>query len=81
MKELQTNFSADMPNILNVNMYVKRLLRVVVVDYCEGVHCSSHGRCINERTGYQCNCDEGFTGQNCESSKYKVLVLMINKFI
>ena len=33
-------------------------------------HCASnpcnHGQCLNQKGGFECNCEQGFTGQNCD---------------
>eukprot|EP00729_Bicosta_minor_P022308 gene22308-9600_t len=40
------------------------------VDYCFHETCSSHGTCMNSRTGYACDCDAGFIGANCQNVDY-----------
>jgi len=36
-----------------------------VIDHCEPDPCV-HGRCHNRLTGYTCDCDSGYEGNNCE---------------
>ena len=38
------------------------------VDYCASKPCV-HGQCVNGMTGYTCDCDPMYNGQNC-SGKY-----------
>ena len=38
-----------------------------LTDDCAGQNCFGRGQCIDQVSGYACNCDPGFTGKNCES--------------
>ena len=35
------------------------------VSHCASNPCS-HGQCLNQINGYQCQCEQGYTGQNCD---------------
>ena len=37
-------------------------------DQCEGVTCSGNGTCQDGENTYTCNCNSGWTGQQCETS-------------
>ena len=46
--------------------------------------CNKQGACSNDNTGgYECSCNEGFTGTNCEIGKYdlKKILLRVYKAI
>ena len=36
------------------------------VDYCFGSPCVKGGKCVNLDSGFQCNCEEGWTGEHCD---------------
>ena len=38
-----------------------------------------HGRCTDlyRKTAYQCECDEGWEGENCDQSKFTFLLFLI----
>lgn len=35
-------------------------------DFCKGKECSGHGECKNQKTTYQCICENGYQGNDCE---------------
>jgi hypothetical protein len=38
-----------------------------IVDNCYQETCSSHGTCVNSRTGHTCDCTPGFMGKDCSA--------------
>ncbi|CAF1047784.1 unnamed protein product, partial [Rotaria sordida] len=36
------------------------------IDFCSSNPCKTNGRCLSGKSGYRCQCYEGFTGENCE---------------
>ncbi|UJR36701.1 hypothetical protein I4U23_029418 [Adineta vaga] len=36
------------------------------LDFCSSNPCKKNGRCLSGKSGYRCQCYEGFTGENCE---------------
>ena len=49
---------------------VDDILFLVEVDFCSSNPCKSNGRCLSTKSGYRCQCSEGFTGENCEGNLY-----------
>lgn len=41
----------------------------VDVNECEDINPCVHGSCTNNDGGYSCNCESGWTGQNCDEGK------------
>ena len=39
------------------------------IDYCETSTCDNGGTCIDGIDDYTCECQEGYTGSNCETGK------------
>ena len=37
------------------------------IDDCVGVACSGNGRCVDGIDSFMCECDDNYTGENCES--------------
>ncbi len=40
------------------------------IDVCQGVTCSGQGTCQVIGNAPTCQCDSGFAGANCQTSKY-----------
>ena len=40
------------------------------IDFCAANPCENGGSCQDSITGYSCSCQQGFTGDNCESGGY-----------
>ncbi|KAI6192107.1 Rabankyrin-5 [Aphelenchoides bicaudatus] len=45
---------------------------IMSVDLCliDNVNCSGHGRCLNMKDSYRCECDSGYEGPRCAFSKF-----------
>ena len=43
---------------------------IVDIDDCAGITCSGHGQCVDGIAGYTCNCDVGYTGNNCQTGHF-----------
>lgn len=39
----------------------------IEIDDCEGVDCSGHGQCVDEIRAFTCICDQGYTGDICDT--------------
>jgi Notch-like protein len=39
------------------------------IDECSGKPCEPNGKCIDGVNSYTCECDAGYTGKHCETSK------------
>ena len=54
---------------------------------CDSAPCQNEGLCVNieeEETGYQCNCQLGFSGEDCSEGKFNVvlhLIFLCNLFL
>jgi len=40
-------------------------------DNCVGVTCSGHGTCVDGVGSHTCNCEDGYTGYNCETGMFE----------
>ncbi|CAF1226026.1 unnamed protein product [Rotaria sordida] len=36
------------------------------VDFCSSNPCKTNGRCLSDKSGYRCQCYEGYMGENCD---------------
>ena len=53
--------------IMYVHVRVQCMLYVLIVtDECASTPCQNGGQCLNKLNSYECACDVGFTGVNCE---------------
>lgn len=47
---------------------------LIDIDECQYGPCQHNSVCSNALGGYRCDCTQGWTGQNCESGKFKFCV-------
>ena len=45
------------------------LLQTGTTNYCGGSPCKNNGTCSNGQYSYTCQCQTGWTGKNCDTSK------------
>ena len=43
---------------------------------CASEPCMNEGACVDDVNGYICECDDGFTGDHCETGR--VIIKLIN---
>ena len=69
---MQCNISADMAS-LSVSNSLLIILYVVFVysdiDECQSTPCQNGGTCKNQVADYSCDCQNGWTGKNCDVGK------------
>ncbi len=53
--------------------FINFSINVIIVDYCsrDGVDCNNKGDCINEEYNFKCECEAEWTGDQCETCKYR----------
>ena len=51
---------------------------VVDVDECVSSPCQNGGNCTDAVNGYTCVCVEGYTSNNCETSRSTYTILLIH---
>ena len=52
-------------------------LMVADIDECSPNPCLNGGKCIDGENGHTCNCDAGFSGPNCETSRYILCIVSV----
>lgn len=50
-------------------MLLKICTIVIDIDDCKPDSCSVNGKCVDLINAVRCDCNTGFTGQKCETSK------------
>ena len=56
-----------------------KLLLYVDTDECASSPCQNGGTCQDLVNQYQCNCDDGYEGTNCEIGRKNILLLKDDK--
>ena len=57
--------------LLEVFIYILSTLLILIdVDECGSAPCQNGGSCTDKINHYQCVCAAGYTGGNCEISRY-----------
>ena len=56
-------------------------LFVDIDDDCESNPCENDGTCTDMGDGYECECENGFTGTNCETGKVLNVYSRVERFI
>ena len=51
----------------------------VDIDDCQPNPCANGGSCTDGVNSYTCTCAEGYTGPNCNTSKYSVLIIELQR--
>lgn len=49
------------------------------IDECTFNTCKNGATCMDLLNDYQCLCDAGYTGKNCESGKYYTFISLVGK--
>ena len=64
-------------NVLFITFLLFPLLTLIVgtKDYCHPNPCLNSGTCVQVLGGYDCHCDEQYTGAHCEGNKNKPVVI------
>ena len=47
-----------------------KYISLLDIDECIPEPCQNNGTCTDQINGYECQCDPGFNGTNCENSKF-----------
>ena len=47
------------------------------IDECSSTPCLNAGSCFDGINAYTCQCVDGYTGVNCETSKFLILTFII----
>lgn len=51
------------------------------MDECASNPCFQSQGCVDEVNDYSCLCTPGYTGKNCDTGQYFILILFIENFL
>ena len=56
-------------SICSLNIYYVNVYYGIFpdIDDCSGVTCNGNGECVDEVSGYHCSCNNGWSGNNCDT--------------
>ena len=43
------------------------IYKIPDIDDCAGITCSGHGQCVDGVSSYTCDCDVGYTDNECQT--------------
>ena len=56
----------------NFVVFMAPVVSFLDIDDCVRVTCSFHGTCVDGVNSHTCSCEEGYTGDNCETGRFVV---------
>ena len=48
------------------------------INECESIPCLNGATCLDGKNNYDCECEPGFTGPNCETGTFKMISLKVS---
>ena len=51
------------------------------IDECASDPCQNGGTCVDKINRYNCECEDGYTGTNCETGQYSISILIFNQHV
>lgn len=70
----QSRMKLNKPEKMMLMFFIFELIVISLSDYdeCFNSPCQNGGTCINTFGGYRCECNYGYSGQNCHLGKWKL---------
>ena len=68
----------EFPSSLHSEINLSAIILFTDIDYCINHTCQNGASCVDGLHNYSCKCPTGYTGSNCESGKFLLLLFSLS---